>query len=88
MFTGQLFCDGDRRICSRHGRARAKVSSQTDFQDGDYCLHTELHQTHALGVSLDLEDVYFQVQIHPNYREYLRFAFRGQVYQFRAMPFG
>lgn len=40
------------------------------------------------GVSLDLEDAYFHVPIHPNYRKYLRFSFRGQVYQFRAMPFG
>jgi hypothetical protein len=40
------------------------------------------------GVSLDLEDAYFHVPIHPNYRKYLRFAFQGQVYQFRSMPFG
>ena len=40
------------------------------------------------GVSLDLEDAFFHVPIHPNYRKYLRFFFRGQVYQFRAMPFG
>jgi len=40
------------------------------------------------GVSLDLEDAFFHVPIHPNYRKYLRFSFRGQVYQFRAMPFG
>ena len=40
------------------------------------------------GVSLDLEDAYFHVPIHPNFRKYLRFAFQGQVYQFWAMPFG
>ena len=40
------------------------------------------------GVSLDLEDAFFHVPIHPNFRKYLRFAFQGQVYQFRAMPFG
>ena len=40
------------------------------------------------GVSLDLEDAFFHVPIHTSYRKYLRFAFRGQVYQFRAMPFG
>ena len=37
------------------------------------------------GVSLDLEDAFFH---DPNFRKYLRFAFQGQVYQFRAMPFG
>ena len=40
------------------------------------------------GVSLDLEDAFFNVPIHSNFRKYLRFAFQGQVYQFRAMPFG
>ncbi|KAH3737499.1 hypothetical protein DPMN_044092 [Dreissena polymorpha] len=38
------------------------------------------------GVSLDLEDAFFHVPIHPNYRKYLRFYFRGQVYQLRASP--
>ncbi len=38
--------------------------------------------------SLDLTDAYFHILIHPQSRRYLRFAFQGVVYQFRALPFG
>ena len=40
------------------------------------------------GVSLDLEDAFFHVPIHPNFRKNLLFAFQGQVYQFWTMPLG
>lgn len=40
------------------------------------------------AVSLDLSDAYLHVPIHPSARRYLRFAFRGHVFQFRALPFG
>ena len=38
--------------------------------------------------SIGLKDAYFHVPIHPGSRKYLRVAFAGQVYQFRALPFG
>ena len=37
---------------------------------------------------IDLKDAYFHVPVAPSHRQYLRFAFRGQVYQFRVLPFG
>jgi ribonuclease HI len=37
---------------------------------------------------LDLQDAYLHVPIHPKSQKYLRFAFQGKVYQFRALPFG
>ena len=42
----------------------------------------------AWAVSLDLQDAYFHVPIHPSSRKYLRTCFRGKIYQFRALPFG
>jgi len=39
-------------------------------------------------VSLDLNDDYFQVPIPPNSRKLLRFLWRGQLWQFRALCFG
>ena len=39
-------------------------------------------------VSLDLKDAYLQVPVHPDSRRFLRFTFRGRVYQFRVLPFG
>ena len=39
-------------------------------------------------VSLDLQDAYLQVPIHPSSRRYLRFCVGESVYQFRALCFG
>ena len=38
--------------------------------------------------SLDLSDAYLHVPIHPSCRKYLRFAYQGQVWEFRALPYG
>ena len=38
--------------------------------------------------SIDLKEAYLQVPIHPSSRHLLRFVFRGQVYQFKALCFG
>ena len=38
--------------------------------------------------SVDLKDAYFHVPIHPAHWRFLRFMWRGQAYQFKAMPFG
>jgi len=40
------------------------------------------------AVSLDLQDAYFHVPIHPGSWKYLRFAMEGKTYCFRALPFG
>ncbi|KAK3556183.1 hypothetical protein QTP70_005576 [Hemibagrus guttatus] len=39
-------------------------------------------------VTTDLKDAYFHVGIRPEHRKFLRFAFGGEVYQFRVLPFG
>ena len=39
-------------------------------------------------VSLDLQDAYLQVPVHPASRRYLRFCVGNAVYQFRALCFG
>ena len=38
--------------------------------------------------SIDLQEAYLQVPIHPSSRHLLRFVFRDQVYQFKALCFG
>ncbi len=38
--------------------------------------------------SLDLKDAYFHVPICPEHRPFLCFAFQGQAFQFRVLPFG
>ena len=42
----------------------------------------------AWTVSLDLKDTYLHVPVHPWSRKFLRFAFRGRVYQFKTLPIG
>lgn len=39
-------------------------------------------------VSIDLKDGYWHIPITPKKRPYLGFCYRGQDWQFRAMPFG
>ena len=38
--------------------------------------------------SIDLKEAYLQVPVHPASRHFLRFMFRGTVYQFKALCFG
>ena len=38
--------------------------------------------------SIDLKEAYLQVPIHPSSRHLLRFVFRSEVYQFKALCFG
>ena len=45
-------------------------------------------QLNDWAFSLDLTDAYLHVPIHPRSCKYLRFTLGGQVYQFKALPFG
>ncbi len=38
-------------------------------------------------VTIDLKDAYFHVEILPQHRKFLRFAFGGEAYQYRVLPF-
>ncbi len=38
--------------------------------------------------AIDLKDAYFHVLILPRHRPFLRFAFEGQAYQYKVLPFG
>ena len=40
------------------------------------------------ATSIDLTDAYFHVLIHEKDRKFLRFCWKNQVFQFRALPFG
>ncbi len=41
-----------------------------------------------LFVTINLKDAYFYVSILPTHRKFLRFAFGGEAYQYRVLPFG
>ena len=40
------------------------------------------------AASVDLQDAYLHVPMHPRARPYLRFVHQQQVWQFKALPFG
>lgn len=42
----------------------------------------------AFMASIDLEDAFLTVPIHPTSRKYLRFIFQGVLYEFWTLPFG
>ncbi len=39
-------------------------------------------------VSVDLQDAYMHIPIHPNFQKFLRFKIGGQTYQYKVLPFG
>jgi hypothetical protein len=39
-------------------------------------------------VSIDLQDAFLHIPVHPNHRKFLRFAWRNRTYQFKTTPFG
>ncbi|XP_068214331.1 uncharacterized protein [Palaemon carinicauda] len=45
---------------------------------------------HAVAwmVSLDLQDAYFHIPIHPTSSKFLRFVVQGKCFQFKALCFG
>jgi hypothetical protein len=58
---------------------------QVPHQDGN---HQAIILLGDWTVSLDLQDAYRHIPVHPDYQHYLRYYFEGRVYQFKAMPFG
>ena len=40
------------------------------------------------GTSLDLQDAYYHILIHPDSRKFLRFVWADRVYEYAALPFG
>lgn len=47
-----------------------------------------LMKKHAYMVSIDLRDAYYAINVSPEFRKYLRFIWKGQLYQFTCMPNG
>ena len=49
---------------------------------------TTMIQQNDWMVSMDLQDAYCCVLVHPNHRKYLRFWWEDTLYQYRSLPFG
>jgi hypothetical protein len=40
------------------------------------------------ATSIDLKDAYFHIPLHPSTRKYMRFGWKGRLFQFLVLPFG
>ena len=47
-----------------------------------------LMTTNCYQAAVDLSDAYFSVKVHPKYRKYLRFIWKGVHYDFVGLPQG
>ena len=65
-----------------------KFVLQTHFKmESSRLVLSSIWRSHWM-VSIDMKDVYLQVPLHPDSRQFLRFVVDGKVYQFRAFCFG
>lgn len=90
-FSSRLFCiakkTGDLRpvlnlrplnayIAPRHFKMETLGAITSAIEKNDYL------------TSLDLQDAFHHILIHPDSRRYLQFRWRGRHYQFKVLPFG
>ena len=48
----------------------------------------DLLRQNDLMVEVDLKDVYFSIPLHPETQKYVRFQWKGNLYQFLCLYFG
>ena len=58
------------------------------FKQEHFKIVLELIQENDFFCSVDLQDAYFSVPIHPDYQKYLKFTWKGVLYAFVCLPFG
>ncbi len=78
-----------RWVTTNPGPARSESGpSQAPVQDVDAETHLSMRPSLDWFAAIDLKDAYFHVSILPRHRPFLRFAFEGRAYQYKALPFG
>ncbi len=77
------------RVASRFRSVSVEpLSQQTEVQDAHTQTGSVSDQVRGLFFfKIDLKDAYFHVSILPTHRKFLRFAFGGEAYQYRVLPF-
>lgn len=58
------------------------------FKMEDYRSALNLLSSECFMSKIDLKEAYYLIAIHNNYKKYLRFSFRNQLFQFNCLPFG
>ena len=58
------------------------------FKQETFNIVLDLIQENDFFTSIDLQDAYFAVPIHKDYRKFLKFSWNGQLFSFSCLPFG
>ena len=58
------------------------------FKMGTLETAIRLMRPHCFITSIDLKDAYYSIPISPQFRKYLKFAWKGKLFQFQALPIG
>lgn len=79
--------DGSQRLILNLKSLNKFLQTQ-HFKLEDHKTVSSILQSNAFMATLDLKDAYFLIPILENHRKYLRFRFKGKLYQYNCMPFG
>ena len=80
--------DGGWRPISNLKRLNANHLSAPHFWMDTVADVLLLSRPGGWAVSIDLKDAYQHILIVPRFRKYLRFGWKGKLYQFLVLPFG
>lgn len=69
-------------------KALNKFVSAPHFKMEDLKTAISLISRNCFMSTIDLEDSYFLIPVSTLHRKYLRFSFRGKIFEFCALPFG
>lgn len=79
--------DGDVRFILNLKDLNSYIKTE-HFKLEDIRTACNLISKNSFMVVLDLQDAYLTVPIHKSYRKFLRFEFKGQIFEFLVLPFG
>lgn len=79
--------DGGIRSCLNLKQLNRRLPFRHFKQEGLTTVRQLLRKDDWM-VNVDLKDAYHHVQIHPEYRKYLRFQFKNRKYECICLPFG
>ena len=91
MFYGNMFCvpkqSGGIRPVFNLRLLNAMIFKQSFKMESIRTVKTTLRRNDWM-TKIDLKDAFFHFLVHKDFRNFLRFRWKGRHYRFRVMPFG
>lgn len=79
--------DGSKRFIINLKRLNEYIQT-FHFKLEDLRTAVKLLTPDAFMCSIDIKDAFFSIPMNENYKKFLRFSFKGSLYQFKCLPFG